>query len=851
MNAEALIGTTLGTCTLQKLIGQGGMGAVFLAQQSRPRRPVAVKVLFPMVRLMPQQQSAFLERFRRETDAAASLDHPNILPVHEYGERDGLAYLVMPYISGGTLRDELERERQLSLPMVVHYLDQMASALEAAHTRGVIHRDIKPANMLMTPEKRLLLSDFGLVKVISDGQTQPTPLTGIGTPMGTPDYMAPEQVIGTDVDARADIYALGVILYQMVTGELPFKGQTPMQVAMQHLQVAPLAPRRFRPELPLAAEQVMLQALAKRPSDRYAQASDLANAFRLSLTAAGVTLGDGTGSLLAPTQAAAISFTTPRGLLDPAWQNMPRQQAQAPTAENAGNIVTKQPGIPPIFSAPGMVPRSPSPATSMRKNDIVAQTRMTLPSFTGLLMPETTPQPQPSAGRHTPFPSPAPSPLPMQGGDTPLPPTRSLLGRKGLLRPLDAPLSEQSPGQQAQQMPDMPEFSPAPGAMQHADSLQNMASSQFPSMTQIPFPPAPSMSMLPASPSVSVPVSPLPISQTLHTETFTQAGIPTPTGTLTTVYPGQGPTMRLTQSMRVVKMPVAGQPGRYVTGLLPAPPASAPADSSTPNTQTLAPSFLRSNLKRIVLITAVLLVLIGSGTFWFLHAHTPSAYQTQGTTAATPNASVTAFAQASATADANIIFTDPLSTNSHNWPVSTSGGGPPMYVFKDGAYHVTAVRAGASALALLPPDEQLPSSFVYTLTAEEIKGDDTTVNNQFGMVFHLTSHQNSTQFYAFEVANTPGGEYEFWKYDDSYGPTVDPWTKIWSHPFGSEYHYGHGTAGRNTLSVALQGTKYTFIVNSKTLGSAQDDTLKGGQIGMLVNWSGTEIAFSNLVLQYK
>src|SRR5215471_11546806 len=151
MNAEALLGTVLGTCTLQRLIGQGGMGAVFLAQQSRPRRQVAVKVLLPMTPLSPNQLAAFLERFRRETDAAASLEHPNITPVHEYGERDGLAYLVMPYISGGTLRDQLDREGRLPLTQVVSYLEQMASALDFAHQRGVIHRDIKPANILLTP----------------------------------------------------------------------------------------------------------------------------------------------------------------------------------------------------------------------------------------------------------------------------------------------------------------------------------------------------------------------------------------------------------------------------------------------------------------------------------------------------------------------------------------------------------------------------------------------------------------------------------------------------------------------------------------------------------------------------
>src|SRR6266705_4225479 len=136
MKAEALVGTILGTCTLQQLIGQGGMGAVYQAQQSRPRRQVAVKVLLPSTTLKPQHLAAFLERFRRETDAAASLEHPNIMPVYEYGERNGLAYLVMPYVSGGTLRDVMEREGTLALSKIVNYLEQLAAALDFAHVRG-------------------------------------------------------------------------------------------------------------------------------------------------------------------------------------------------------------------------------------------------------------------------------------------------------------------------------------------------------------------------------------------------------------------------------------------------------------------------------------------------------------------------------------------------------------------------------------------------------------------------------------------------------------------------------------------------------------------------------------------
>lgn len=320
MNAEALVGTVLGTCTLQRLIGQGGMGAVYLAQQSRPRRQVAVKVLLPATALKPQHLAAFLERFRRETDAAASLEHPNIMPVYEYGEREALAYLVMPYISGGTLRDVMENEGQIILPKVINYLEQLAAALDFAHSRGVIHRDIKPANILLTQEGRLLLTDFGLVKIISGEALAQVRLTGAGAPVGTPDYMSPEQVMGHEVDGRADLYSLGIILFQMLTATTPFQGETPMQIAAQQLHAQPPSPRRFRPDLPAAAEQVILRALSKRPSDRYSNGLELATAFRLAFASIeSQTDMEMTGSFADSTIGASGIYSR-RGLFDPKWQ---------------------------------------------------------------------------------------------------------------------------------------------------------------------------------------------------------------------------------------------------------------------------------------------------------------------------------------------------------------------------------------------------------------------------------------------------------------------------------------------------------------------------------------------------
>ena len=338
MNAEALVGTVLGTCTLQQLIGQGGMGAVYLAQQSRPRRQVAVKVLLPATALKPQHLAAFLERFRRETDAAASLEHPNIMPVYEYGERDGLAYLVMPYISGGTLRDVMEREGQIILPKVMNYMEQLAAALDFAHSRGVIHRDIKPANILLTQEGRLLLTDFGLVKIISEEALAQVRLTGAGAPVGTPDYMSPEQVMGHEVDGRADLYSLGIILFQMLTATTPFQGETPMQIAAQQLHSQSPSPRRFRPDLPAAAEQVILKALSKRPSDRYANGLELATAFRLAFASAESQIGTEMAGSFADSTIGASGIYSRRGLFDPRWQTgtMPatllNEQDRSPSA---------------------------------------------------------------------------------------------------------------------------------------------------------------------------------------------------------------------------------------------------------------------------------------------------------------------------------------------------------------------------------------------------------------------------------------------------------------------------------------------------------------------------------------
>ncbi len=748
MNAEALIGTVLGTCTLQKLVGQGGMGAVFLAQQSRPRRQVAVKVLLPMTPLSPNQLTAFLERFRRETDAAASLEHPNIMPVYEYGERDGLAYLVMPYVSGGTLRDELEREGMLPLAKVVNYLDQMAAALDCAHERGVIHRDIKPANILMTPEKRLLLTDFGLVKIVAEGRMPQMRLTGVGAPVGTPDYMAPEQVIGEEVDARADLYSLGVILYQMVTGTTPFQGETPMQIAAQHLQIPPPSPQMLRRDLPIAAEQVILRALAKRPGDRYASAQEMADALRMSLIGTGIPLNTGmTGAMPAMNGANGTLFGTSR-TAEPAWQTGTMSAAR-PAAKAGGGLLSRTGMFP---SVTGGLPNNGGGST-----------------MGGGLLSRTGKFPQVGTGTGA---------LPQLGTGTAFPPAI-----------------------------------PAPGSA-------------------LTTPPANAFAAPPTS-TQQFPTTTMGTGQPLKTNT----------GALTVPgQPGSGNTVKLTGPVKVVKVPVAGQPGRYLTGILPVAPETQQAGEEERRK-------LRPWVKTVGLFVAAILVIFSAvGTYWLTRPH-PAAPTpvTRHTPVGTPNVQATAMAQATQAAHDNLILADPLDRNIHNWLETP----PDVYAFKNGAYHITD-RGGSGRAAILTTTSFGPT-LAYTLTMQEINGYDNSANNSFGMVFRFNQQMkngtNISTFYSFEIVNMKGGEYQFWKYDDTNRANgASPWTSLWHAPFGNEFHQGHGV---NTIKVIMNGNTFNIIVNGKKLDkTVNDGSFQNGTIGMIVNLDGTEVAFSNLLLTH-
>ena len=265
----SLVGKTLGQYHVLEEIGRGGMAIVYRAYQPSLQRYVAIKVLPPQFTF----DTTFVQRFLQEARAAARLKHPNIVTIHDVGEQDGVHYIVMEYLEGLPLNELLRREGALPLERVTRIVAQIASALDYAHAQGFVHRDIKPSNIIVGRNDHATLTDFGTVKAAAG-----TTLTKTGMLIGTPAYMSPEQVRGRRVDHRADIYALGVVCYEMLTGQVPFGGETP---AVLHAHVyEPLPPlRSLNRQLPAAVEKAVNRALVKEPERRYQSAGELAGAL--------------------------------------------------------------------------------------------------------------------------------------------------------------------------------------------------------------------------------------------------------------------------------------------------------------------------------------------------------------------------------------------------------------------------------------------------------------------------------------------------------------------------------------------------------------------------------------------
>ena len=270
---DTRLGSDFAGYSVEEVIGRGGMSVVYRAEHVRLRRKAALKVLSPEL----AGNERFRERFLRESELAASLDHPNIVPVYDAGEVDGLLYIAMRYVDGTDLKAVLRRDRPLQAGRALRLAAQIADALDAAHERGLVHRDVKPSNVLVASQggkEHCYLADFGLTKSATD----PGGLGDAGQMVGTIDYVAPEQIRGDAVDGRADVYSLACLLYECLTGEVPFSRSNEMALIFAHLEEAPPRASERRAELPAAVDEVLVKGLAKLPADRYETAGQLVDA---------------------------------------------------------------------------------------------------------------------------------------------------------------------------------------------------------------------------------------------------------------------------------------------------------------------------------------------------------------------------------------------------------------------------------------------------------------------------------------------------------------------------------------------------------------------------------------------
>ena len=791
MDAEALVGKQAGSSTLQRVIGNGTLGAVYLGQQAQPARQVAVKVFLRLASLEPEQQRAFLATFRDEMVHVFALNHPHILPVYDYGAVDGLAYIVTPWIVGETLEETLAREGALPLDVVANCLQQIATALDYAHSQGVVHRDLKPANVFLTPEEKVWVADFHLTAMLVEGNTAHMRLSK----PGLLDYMSPEMIVGKRIDQRADLYSLGALLYRMVTGTPLFQGQTLMKVATKHLKMPPPSPCATRPDLPPAAEQVILKALAKDPTQRFDTAQDMALLFRQ-----------------------AINHTTGVHITS---------QPVAPLPPVGTRFIASDP-VPSGNTASGPMVFGPIASNNLASGPIKLDHPVRIDTATAYPIPTRAESPDTGSRPFIPPPFFGPSwrtnALPAL--------TAGQSNESGAINMPRAGTPVELASSSSASLPLLPSFDPF--AMQNGQSPMRTASQGL----------TLSQGAMQANPLT-------PADQTAGQETLVPGQITWGLPQIKQDESGTTGTYKLTGPARIVSVPVAGQPGRYMTGILPSTQQPAGV-AALPAPAIPVRHPLRQRLRSPIFVLAALLIVCGSLGFAFYHF--ASSKQQGGSTiprAGTPNVSATASAQAEATAGANVILSDALSQNIRGWPESSSGSF--LYQFKDGAYHITNNDPSRVAIAILP-GENLNQPFVYTLTMDEIRGNDSSVNNESGMILRFNSQtKNDKQiitFYSFEVVNEKGGQYQFWKYDNSQGPSANPWKQIASHPFGSEFHQGQGTASSNTFKILVNGKNFTLIVNGKQAWSVQDSSLTGGHVGMLVNLKGTEVAFSNLLLTW-
>jgi len=309
---------------IERRIGTGGMADVFLARDETLGRRVAIKILAERY----AQDDAFLERFRREATAAAGLSHPNIVSVYDRGQTAGTSYIAMEYLNGPTLKDEITSRAPLPEAEVVNWAVQALDALEFAHRQGVVHRDIKPHNMILTDEGRLKVTDFGIARAANAQQ-----MTEVGSIVGTAQYLSPEQARGLDVGPQSDLYSMGIVLYEMLTGELPFTGDSAVEIAMKQVSDPPPSIRRKNRLVSEGLEQVVMRALSKDPALRHRSARQMADELRRVSRGGAVSSDTQMATRVLTGGAAAVeAYTgTQTSVLQPAGAGTPpREQATGP-----------------------------------------------------------------------------------------------------------------------------------------------------------------------------------------------------------------------------------------------------------------------------------------------------------------------------------------------------------------------------------------------------------------------------------------------------------------------------------------------------------------------------------------
>ncbi len=348
-----LEGISLGRYRLKQRLGRGGMAEVYLAIDERIQREVAVKIV-------SSSQNEFAERFAREAQAMGNLRHDHLLPAYDYGEQEPWLYLVMPYIAHGTLSDLL-KHGPLSLAHAGELLQQIASALQYAHQRGLIHRDIKPSNILLRDDHYAYLADFGLARALEGGGD----LTQTGTLLGTPEYMAPELAEGP-AGKSSDIYALAIVLYEMISGRVPFRGDTAISTFWKHMREYPRTPSQFNPIIPGKVDRVLMRALDKDPEKRYPTALALSQAYQEALNALDEMPSLYGTEILEEVPEQVTSSAPPTPVLDPARSDSPRRSTQTPSQPERLIL----PGERGIQTPPGIRRTHPpiAPAPAMRQN---------------------------------------------------------------------------------------------------------------------------------------------------------------------------------------------------------------------------------------------------------------------------------------------------------------------------------------------------------------------------------------------------------------------------------------------------------------------------------------------------